>query len=515
MDFSGFGGAAGGEHGWIVGVFQRMIDPNPTNPNTPLLRLARNPLVPGGSPHLFSLDDYQVHGGFRLDAYSALRSGYLHEGVISAINTGDISQQRFFVAADRDNPNNHFIYGTTGNDEILQYIGSYSPSRYYRNGNNSYFGDDGNDRIQGGGGNDTIYGGKGNDTLEGGFGRDTLDGVLDGDPNPTFGLGEIDTLTGDIDSDTFVLGNATRSYYLGRGDEDYALITDFYLGDNLPGGSARRDSIQLKQVTGRQARTVGYYDMDLGAGNSSQSAPITTAGLTGANLTDLTTTDLSSVDVLFVQNPSNSGYGAEYLSRLADIEAAVRGGMVLVMHDRFVDNAESILPGGSSFDIIRDVDNDLPDNKDINILNNSTLVTNGPGGVITDTLLDGGNYSNHGFALSGTLPRDASLILSRTNSQDIVTFSYRYGAGAVVYSTIPLDAYLTSDYCSPSAAFRNVYAPNVVAYGASLFRSGYTLDQSPVDTPGTGIFLDGDLIAVLQGIPNGTLNLTSPSFVYV
>lgn len=265
VDFGNSYGIAGGEHGWIVDVFERMIDPKPVEPETekllPLLRLARNPLVPGGYPHLFSLGDYpglnnsvdekfsKVHGEFNQNDYSALRSDYLHEGVISAINTGNNSQQRFFVAADKNNPKNHFIYGTTGDDEILQNAGTNLPSRYYRRGNNTFFGDDGNDQIQASYDNSTIYGGKGNDTLEGDYGNDTLDGVLDGAPNPTFGAGERDTLTGYIGSDKFILGNATSSYYLGKGDEDYALITDFYRVDNLPGGAEIKDFIQIKRYT--------------------------------------------------------------------------------------------------------------------------------------------------------------------------------------------------------------------------------------------------------------------------
>jgi Ca2+-binding RTX toxin-like protein len=64
------------------------------------------------------------------------------------------------------------------------------------------------------------------------------------------GKGEIDTLTGGSGTDTFVLGengditvdNGTRVpiqrnspaiYYLGKGDSDYALITDFTVGEDV------------------------------------------------------------------------------------------------------------------------------------------------------------------------------------------------------------------------------------------------------------------------------------------
>src|SRR6185436_8967556 len=95
-------------------------------------------------------------------------------------------------------------------------------------------------------------------------------------------------------------------------------------------------------------------------------------------LFDLTSSDLSGIKVLVVQNPSNGSYGAEYLSRLADIEAAVAGGMILVLHDRWVaasppppspptpPGASSILPGGSGFTAVRDLT--APESTDINIL---------------------------------------------------------------------------------------------------------------------------------------------------
>ena len=41
-------------------------------------------------------------------------------------------------------------------------------------------------------------------------------------------------------------------------------------------------------------------------------------------------------------------------------------------------------------------------------------MTNGPGGVINNATLDGGNSSNHGFTVSGSLPGTSTQILSRT-----------------------------------------------------------------------------------------------------
>src|SRR6185436_11883581 len=93
-----------------------------------------------------------------------------------------------------------------------------------------------------------------------------------------------------------------------------------------------------------------------GQGSANQVAPINTAGHTPVLLTDLTPADLAGIDVLFLDNCENTVYGQEFLDHVSDIEAAVAGGLVLMFHDRFVDPAESVLPGGASFDIQREVD---------------------------------------------------------------------------------------------------------------------------------------------------------------
>jgi len=209
------------------------------------------------------------------------------------------------------------------------------------------------------------------------------------------------------------------------------------------------------------AANVGYYDMELGQGSPDQVAPITGAGHTPVDIVDLSPAELSGIDVLFVQNPSNDDFGAEYLGALADIEAAVNAGMRLVIHDRYVTDGETILPGGGGFDIQRD----FSDDENIDILDATTLVTNGPGGVLDNTSLDGGNSSSHGFAVVGTLPGGGRFILTRSDIEEIVTFSYPFGAGAVLYSSIPLDFYLAgSGNNPPRDNMTDIYAVNVIAY---------------------------------------------------
>jgi hypothetical protein len=97
----------------------------------------------------------------------------------------------------------------------------------------------------------------------------------------------------------------------------------------------------------------------------------------------------------------------------------------------------------------------------------STLLTSGPGGPLADGVLSSACSTHNGYAVAGSLPSSAKLIFSL--GDEIVTFSYSYGAGSVIYSSIPLSDYLTVTPCDGSpGSSKNVYAPNVIAYAASL-----------------------------------------------
>ncbi len=228
--------------------------------------------------------------------------------------------------------------------------------------------------------------------------------------------------------------------------------------------------------TGVYGAKVGYYEMYEGEGLSWAIAPITASGHTPVYLSDLSAADLQGLDVLFVTNYNNVDYAAEYLSRLPEIDAAVMNGLVLIIHDRRVSHAASILPGGSNINFARTL------NSYVDIKDNSTQVTNGPGGVLDDNSLDGALYSDHGHAVEGSLPSGGATILTQLNKSEAVTFSYPYGQGSVIYSSIPVDRYIRlSPICyrfvSTNPTRRvclnvvNTYTPNVVAYAAELKNS--------------------------------------------
>ena len=126
---------------------------------------------------------------------------------------------------------------------------------------------------------------------------------------------------------------------------------------------------------------------------------------------------------------------------------------------------------------------------DIDVLDDTTLVTDGPGGIVDNTTLDGGNLSDHGYSVAASLPGTAALILTRADQTQIVTFGYQFGAGSVIYSTIPLDYYLDGN---APLTFNDIYAPNVKAYAASLVDTGTPptisdiLDQTIDEDTSTG-----------------------------
>jgi hypothetical protein len=225
---------------------------------------------------------------------------------------------------------------------------------------------------------------------------------------------------------------------------------------------------------------VGYYDMVAGAGSPEQVAPIVAAGFTPVQLSNVTAADLAGLHVLMVQNPSPNVYGTEYLTSRPAIAAAVTSGMVLIIHDRAVTNIAmgtrvgDILPGvtlPASIMAAKATSSTVWNN--LEITDPNSLVVNGPFGIITATNLDNGNQSLHGVVNipgSPNLPQPRRGLLHTVNGAQTglfqaVTFSYQFGTGQVIYSSIPLDNFLKGGGSNPPRdTFTTVYAPNLLTY---------------------------------------------------
>jgi hypothetical protein len=223
------------------------------------------------------------------------------------------------------------------------------------------------------------------------------------------------------------------------------------------------DFTNVGDVALRSSGIIGYYDLTLNQGAASQVQPIITAGLQAVNVGDLNTADLTQFDVLFFQNPDNGGFSATFINNLQKIRDFISAGGVFILHDRNVSSASSVLPGTPGT-IVRA----FTDGANIDIVDDTTLVTNGPGGIITNTSLDGGNFSSHGWIVASSAPAGARGILSQTDPTHWVLYSYPFGQGTVIYSTIPLDFYLAGFGGATINQNMQKYAANVVAYGNSL-----------------------------------------------
>ena len=219
------------------------------------------------------------------------------------------------------------------------------------------------------------------------------------------------------------------------------------------------------------AKQVGYYDVSSESGEDYEITPIVAAGGVAIDIDDPKAAVLATLNVLWVTNPLNFTSGGEYITRVPEIGAAVRDGMVLVVHDRDVALAHTLLPGAEDITTVRDT---TSENTDIDIRDGSTQITAG----LDNHSLDGGNSSNHGYVLASSLPARSKLILSSTTPSKIVTLCYPLGKGAVIYSTIPLDFYLQGLGPQPlQSNAATIYAPNVVSYalaGACSQRIGPT-----------------------------------------
>lgn len=278
------------------------------------------------------------------------------------------------------------------------------------------------------------------------------DGTVDG----AFGSISMDEATGEW---TYTLDNASAAVQdLNTGDVETELF-EVEITDGSGGLATQTISVT---VSGEDDSSiveglVGFYDMQLGRGDAYMANEIALSGHDAQNVFNLSAAELENLDVLNVYNPNNGGFGGEYLANRGNIFDAVENGMTLIVHDRQVGNAETILPDGFQFDIRRD----FGDARNIDLGSGAAgTIDSGPGGVVTDTSLDFGNSSSHGFTFAGTLPSNSIEFLTRGNDDQLVTFGYEVGDGAVIYSSIPMDFY--------SRGFNPGLQPEFETYMANL-----------------------------------------------
>lgn len=180
--------------------------------------------------------------------------------------------------------------------------------------------------------------------------------------------------------------------------------------------------------------------------------------------------NLSNYDVIWGLNGSNSGHSSQLSTYATDIENYVMSGGVFMYHDRYVSNTNNVLPGADNFTFTRN----LSTNIDLAQANGVA------GAVITDSTLDGGNSSSHGYVAESSIDRAYTAIFDDGNDGNLVDFSFELGLGDIYYSSIPLDYYL-----SGSRAFATIYAPQVINYVVSLAEENTGNAPAVVSEPAT------------------------------
>ncbi|MBX9925563.1 MAG: cadherin repeat domain-containing protein [Hyphomicrobiaceae bacterium] len=195
--------------------------------------------------------------------------------------------------------------------------------------------------------------------------------------------------------------------------------------------------------------SIGYYSMFGTGGEANLATAIVNAGHTAVDVSTLSAAELSGLNTLIVLNSNNSSYSAEYLGALGTITNAIASGMTLVVFDRAAGNLQpsSILPGASGLVAVRQTDDDVSLGPD------AGSFTNGANGALSDTSLDGGTSSYHGYLVPASLPVGSDVILTVGPTDPApgqpIMISYPFGAGTVIYSTIPADFYLANPSVIP------------------------------------------------------------------
>ena len=127
----------------------------------------------------------------------------------------------------------------------------------------------------------------------------------------------------------------------------------------------------------------------------------------------------------------------------------------------------------------------------VNVLAPSSGLITGPGGTITNTTLDGGNWSDHGYTTS-PMPPGGTAILDDGTASQVVALDYPDGAGFVIVHTIPVEYY--NDAGNFAIFHQNLF--NFVRTLATTAKASYYSEQlnvgqsvsiitsTPADGPG-------------------------------
>ena len=152
----------------------------------------------------------------------------------------------------------------------------------------------------------------------------------------------------------------------------------------------------------------------------------------------LATANLSAYSMIVLAGSQSTTTYSNVQTNLARIQAYVAAGGVWVVNDASSSMSTpygyTLLPAAAGVTFV------TLGGSNIDVLAPGSGLINGPGGTITNTTLDGGNYSDHGYTTS-TLPPGSTAILNDGTASQVVAFDYPDGLGHVICHTIPVEYY--------------------------------------------------------------------------
>ncbi|MHC4562200.1 MAG: S8 family serine peptidase [Planctomycetota bacterium] len=208
-----------------------------------------------------------------------------------------------------------------------------------------------------------------------------------------------------------------------------AVLQDISLAGTVLGGlraggqieSVEMGLIQVRSPWGSSSNT--YIAQELGF------------NVTTISLSSLPTADLSVFDIIVLAGNQTASTYSQMESQMGVIDQYVAAGGVWVFNNAayWVDDvyAYDLLPGAAGVTFVE------YGGANVDVLDPTSELITGPGGTITDTTLDGGNHSVHGY----TTTPEGNAVLSTGDPSHVIAFDYAYGSGYVITHTIPVEYY--------------------------------------------------------------------------
>ena len=241
---------------------------------------------------------------------------------------------------------------------------------------------------------------------------------------------------------------------------------------------------------------VGYYDMYEGSGTQIQQSILEAGGFSMRDMDTLDINELNGLSVLYIDKYNSN---SEYTNNLSNINNAVFNGMTLIINDGSPYEANTILPGlGTTLVQIG------ANRAEINIGPDGGELAIGAAGILDNSSLDDGSSSHHGAFDINSLPEGAKILLTSGNPNEVVAFSYQYGSGTVIYSSMPLSAYFDPDWLYNEARFQDyisaakIYIQNTVedvANNGTIYETHDSSEVAPLVNDGNNV-LSGSLSAL-------------------